>query len=143
MRPKGAHLSYREERDKELYAAFKRALPNFQRSDGSYDLDAAYSAAIASPCSRYWISEGIAYNMIKWISEDPSRLDSMFAEKRLLYTSLLETYNRLRSDPANADLTNVQVAYLASDEPAPSFFMGISNAKQIIQRMRRNKTQTR
>lgn len=141
MRPKGAHLSYREERDKELYTAFKAALPNFQRPNGTYDINAACSAAIATPCSRYWISEGIAYNMIRMISDDPSRLNTMHAQKRLLYTSLLDTYRRLRDDPSNADLSNVQVAYLASDEPAPSFFMGVSNAIQIIQRMRRIRTQ--
>ena len=137
MRPKGSQLSYREDRDQELYRAFKAALPNFQREDSSYDYDAAITAAINTPSSRYWISEGKAYNMIRWITDDPSRLDNMFAEKRLMYKSLIDTYNRLRNDPANDDLTNVQVAYLASDEPAPSFFMGVSNAKQIIQRIRR------
>lgn len=143
MKPSGSQLSYSARRDRELYDAFKRCLPLFEREDGSLDYDAAVNAAIASPASRYWVSEGVAYSKLRRIKADSRILQGMFPQKRLLYTSLAATYDRLRADPKNADLSDMQVAYMASDQPAPSFFMGLNNAKIIICRERRRRLAAR
>ena len=136
MKPRGSHLSYSAQRDSELYDTYKRLVHSFERPDGSIDYNAAILAAVASPCSRYWISEGVAYSKIRAIQADAACLDGMYPQKRLLYQSLYDTFQRLRRDPRYADLSDLQVAYLASDQPAPSFYMGLNNAKIIICRER-------
>lgn len=136
MKPAGSALSYSDQRAKELYAAYKRALPLCKRANGTYDGNAAIAAAIASPSSRYWISEGVAYNYIQRMREDVSFLVGVYPQKRLLYQSLFATFKKLREDPSNDELNDMQVAYLASASPAPSFFMSMSSAKIIISKER-------
>lgn len=139
MKPKGSRLSYNEQRAEELYAAYKKALPRCLRQDGTIDGNAAVVAAIASPCSRYWVSEGVAYSNIIRIKKDYSVIDAMYPQKRLMYIFLYAEFNKLREDPSNSDLSDTQVAYLASASPAPSFFMSVSSAKNIIEKERRRR----
>lgn len=123
MKPKGSHLSYYDLRDAELYDAYKAALPNYAMPDGSTDYWGAIREAVVSPCSRYWISEGMAYSKIRWMLQDPEAVESMVENKKRMYKSLLKVYLKMRSDPALAELSDRQIAYMASDTPAPEFFL--------------------
>lgn len=124
MKQKGCSLlAYGEQRDKELYDAYRIELPLHVRGDGTIDNMAAVEAAVMKPCSRFWISEEIAATNIRKFKANPKLLESMIETKRAMYRELMDVYDRLRSDPTNNDLTDKQVAYLASDMPATRFYM--------------------
>lgn len=116
-------LAYKEQRDAELYEAYKKALTTHTNKDGSINMWRAIEAAVKMPCSRFWISEGKARREIGYLLSDPGKLERMIPSKRNMYRELLGIYQRMRADPAYSDLTDMQVAYLASDQPASEFFM--------------------
>ena len=124
MKQKGCSLlAYGEQRDRELYEAYRKELPLHVRQDGTLDNMAAVAAAVLRPCSRFWISEEVAAVNIRKFRENPGLLEKMIATKRDMYHELLAVYERLRNDPCNSDLNDKQVAYLASDMPASKFYM--------------------
>lgn len=116
-------LAYKEQRDAELYDAYKKALTTHTNADGSINMWKAIAAAVKMPCSRFWISEGKARREIGNLLRDPGKLKRMIPSKRDMYTELLSIYKRMRADPEYSDLTDMQVAYLASDQPASEFYM--------------------
>lgn len=124
MKPAGSHLSYYEQRDSELYDAYKRVLPKHVSADGTTDFMGAIEEAVKTPCSRFWISEGVAYNKIRKLLACPDELNKMVGEnKKQMYTELLRIFKEMRQDPLYADLTDRQIAYMASDHPAPEFYL--------------------
>lgn len=123
MKPTGCKLSYGEQRDAELYEAYKRLLSSYTKENGKIDNMGAVSAAVKQPCSRFWISEDVAVHNIRAIIANPEVLERMIATKRAMYEDLMEVYWRLRNDPENCNLDDKQIAYMASDSPAREFYM--------------------
>lgn len=122
MKPSGSHLSYYEQRDAELYDAYKRALPHHAK-DGKTDYMAAIKEAVSMPCSRFWISEGVAYNKIRWMLGNPKEVEGMADNKKRMYKALLAIFLDMRKNPDYADLSDKQIAYMASDHEAPEFYL--------------------
>lgn len=132
-------MAYGEQRDLELYEAYKAALPLHRREDGTIDSMAAIETAVHTPCSRFWISEEIAACNIRKILKNPNLLKKMMSNKRKMYTELIGVYKKMRSDPKYSDLTDRQVAYLASDTPASEFYMTTGSALVRICHVRKSR----
>lgn len=132
-------LAYGEQRDKELYDAYRRELARHTKANGNIDSMAAVEAAVLQPCSRFWISEEIAAENIRKFKSRPELLQKMIPTKRAMYEELIAVFDRLRADPDNDDLNDKQVAYLASDTEASQFYMTPGSAMVRICAERRKR----
>lgn len=145
MKPIGCKLSYGEQRDAELYDEYKRQLPLHRKENGEIDNMAAIRAAVMQPCTRFWISEGVALHKIRqMLSEGEECLRDMIETKRRMYMDLMGVYRRLRDMDEYKDMGERQLAYMACDSPAKAYYMTPGSAIiRICEERRRRENEGR
>lgn len=127
MKKTGSRSDFSEHRDRELYGWFRRHVAD--RSCGS--LSEAYERAAKSACSRFWVSEVRAAEVVSAMRRGVERKD-MVPERRRMYEEIKRRVDRiLESDPSLCATVAVGMAVCS---PAPEFYLTVNSARVIIGR---------
>lgn len=132
MKPHGATVEFSRAREDELLAARRNAI---LRHPGEPD-SAILTATVNTPCSRFWVSETRALEVIRKIDAgDP--LNYMRPLKRAMY---LEIHTRLRAILRLCpDISMLDALSSVIHSQAPRFYMMESYALRIIKKAIRQK----
>lgn len=129
MKHSGSVFPYARERGRELMRAFRTVLAGTHH----IVMRNVFSEVVDMPCSRFWVSEERALCVIRTMMDGRALLPS--GEKRAMYEELYARVAALRASHHDAPL-RLLVA-IAVNSPAPRFYLSPSQAKSIINRMRK------
>jgi hypothetical protein len=128
-------LTFLEERDEALFAAYKNAL----RQPDCKSHQQAISMAINSPTSQFWISPFRAYREILWRKRGkrPSRMSD---GRSRLVDDLYKVYLRMKDQPMFRGCSTFFISQFAVGCTAPrGFYISMRSAVRIINRKRHEK----
>jgi len=142
MKHKGNNIIYITQRNKELYEAYLQELADaaiVRKRD-------IYRRVVLRPCSRYWISEERARDMINMIDRGipidkiatghrcyKSKTENTIYRDMLL--SLYDVFCRVRDQ--NPDMSRFEQVCIACSTPAPQFFITPCSAQKFILQQKR------
>lgn len=127
-------MEIHRERDEELFKAFKKA---YSRKGVTYE--EAIREAVNSPCSRYWVSPDYVYREVL------ARLKGYNWNKRrkqvrgIREKAYKDLYERFLVLSQRREFKGCSTRFISSFlvvHPAPSFFLSVRRAADIISRMR-------
>lgn len=148
-RHKGNRNYYIDERDKELYIAFRNAKRYILETDGVVLLPKAADIARHTTTSRYFVSERRASEVIKAMCKhiDDDRdyrgilglkvLSKMRFQTKRMYANLYITYKNISYEYPNE--THEELITRACACPAPEFFLSLKSTIIILNNIKRNK----
>lgn len=123
MKKKGSRSDYCKERQAELRAAYfsQEAYPTVKET---------LQQSIKSPASRFWVDPDRARDVISRMEKDPEALDSMYPERRRMYTDLFRKYREIqRQFPGQPKIESVTMAIYSG---APEFYLTLAGARRIL-----------
>lgn len=124
--------SFIEMRDRELLAAYNMAV-----SEGGAMLEnAAVSAAVNSPCSRFWVTPECAAKAIMRIRKG-DRLSEMKPIRQEMFFEIYSRYAAMEKQRRAEGCNTLDICIEAVDQPAPKFYINCTTAMKIIVRMKR------
>ena len=130
MKHIGSVFAFQKEREKELYAAFRKEIANCKH----INMKQIFSNVVKYPCSRFWVSEERAAIVIsKFIRGRPILAT---ASKKAMYCEIYKRYKELKERNKNIPMS--RLVYQVVNSPAPHFYLSPSQAKIIINKLRRN-----
>ncbi|MCR5587994.1 MAG: hypothetical protein K6F72_00075 [Bacteroidales bacterium] len=132
MKHTGNKPHYVKNRNRELLAAYRKALDN---ADGNIRLPDICRTAANTPCSRFWISEERARDVITLMLKGQYALDEMKPLTREMYIEIFHRVSRLRDEKPDDSLYDL--VFAAVNSPAPKFYLTPESVLQIIWRIRR------
>ena len=130
MRHKGSDSEFKELRDNEILALYRKYLnesPNIIVSRMLVDI-------VNSPSSRFWITEQRAAIVLGQMKRGETFPDA-YPQKRAMYRELYRRAQRIWAD--NPHLSVYSVASMIVEQPAPSFYMSTTLCNLIISRAKR------
>lgn len=132
-RPRSAS-EFHEERDRDLYRAFKQALC---RKDLTNEHDMV-RAAIETPAERFYVSEERAARVVnQWLADKcPPR---MLATQRMMYEEIVRRVLRLHERHPARRIN--QLVWEVICQPAPRFYLTEKSAFVILRRIRKKSIQ--
>lgn len=123
MKKKGSTSDFMHQRNAELRAAFF--------NQGQYSTsDKVLERTLRTPTSRFWVDPDRARDVISRIEKDPEYIDTMYPERRRMYSSLFRKYREIkRQFPTRSKIQAVTMAIYSG---APEFFLSTSRARSIL-----------
>lgn len=130
MRHKGSDSEFKELRDCEILALYRRYLnesPNIVVSKMLNDI-------VNSPSSRFWITEQRCAIVLGQMKKGETFPDA-YPQKRAMYRELYRRAEKLWE--AHPNMSVYSVASIIVEQPAPSFYMSTTLCNLIISRAKR------
>lgn len=130
MRHKGSDSEFKELRDNEILALYRKYLnesPSIVVSRMLVDI-------VNSPSSRFWITEQRAAIVLGQMKRGETFPDA-YPQKRAMYRELYRRAQRIWAD--YPDMSVYSVASMVVEQPAPSFYMSTTLCNLIISRAKR------
>lgn len=130
MRKKNAIFPYAEQRNAELFCAFKRI------AEGAKNIfiPDILKAVVAQPCSRFWVSEERATIVVSAMLRGVSL--PMGEEKGKMYKEILRRVLEMRERDRGSGRSLYYTVSSVVNSPSPSFYMSPGNASRLINKMR-------
>lgn len=128
MRKPNAIFPYAEQRNAELFAAFKKLLsatPHIYIPD-------LLREVVSQPCSRFWVTEERATIVVSAMMRGDYAAVGL--DKAEMYKEICRRVKALRES-----LPNKPLAYIVAkvvNSPAPRFYLSVGSAARIINGMR-------
>lgn len=135
MKHKGSTFPYKSERDAELMRVFRKEM----LSRCHTTVKDVFRTVADSPCSRLWITEERAAEVIKAMMAGRLRCISRF--KNEMYAELYARFIRMKEE--NPYIPFSKLVFVAVNSPAPKFYLSPSQVRLIISSIRFNKSQPR
>lgn len=136
MRHKGSDSEFKEVRDNEILALYRKYLnesPNIVVSRMLNDI-------VNSPSSRFWITEQRAAIVLGQMKKGDTFPDA-YPQKRAMYNELYRRANEIWKK--NPTMSVYSVASIVVEQPAPSFYMSTTLCNLIISRAKRREWSSR
>ncbi len=130
----GTGIDYIPERDRELYAAYKKALA---RKDVKSHKE-AIQVAVKSTASRFWISTLQAYRGILLLRKGVVRTGTRSIRDKMI-NDIYKIYQKLECKREFRDNSVFFITSFAVNQEAPEFYISFSRALAIIQRFNKEK----
>lgn len=130
MRHKGSDSEFKEIRDSEILALYRRYLnesPNIVVSHMLVQI-------VNSPSSRFWITEQRAAIVLGQMKRGETFPDA-YPQKREMYKELYRRAEKIWKE--NPNMSVYSVASIVVEQPAPSFYMSTTLCNLIISRAKR------
>lgn len=131
MKHKGCILRFTSNRNKELMAAYRKALA----STSHIDMAEVSEIIVNTPCSRFWVSEERATNVIVSIIKGYPVLDNMRPLKREMFLDIYELVKQYSEECPDMPLSDVIMK--AVNSPAKKFYMKPRCAMEIIYKIKK------
>lgn len=135
MKHKGSTFPYKSERDAELMRAFRREM--LERSHTT--VKEVFRRVADSPCSRLWITEERAAEIIKAMMG--GRFFGISRFKNEMYAELFSRFKRMKEE--NPYLPFSKLVFFAVNSPAPKFYLSPDQVRLIVTRIRFSKSRPR
>lgn len=123
-----------DDRNKELYSIYL----NYRRAGESHET--SISHAIATPCSRYWVSHIYLYRVFldsrNKNNKGTNRI-SCRANRRELEKKIFKDYDELAKHAEFRGCSFYFMVCFLINRPAPQFYLSYRSARRIICEMRR------
>ena len=116
-------------RNRELMAAFRRVL----HEKTYFDVNSDFELVVNTPCSRFWVSEERAKNVIADMIVGKDVLSNMHPSKQEMY---LEIYRRVIEKQKTSNNTLYNIIFDVVNSEAPKFYMHPIYARNIIYKMK-------
>ena len=136
-------MYFTEERDRELYIAFRRMFETSEVKIAKRPFQRAIELAVRCPCSRYYLSTQDVYRYIRckkkgreWFRERKTKGREKTQEA---YKQIYEIYLRLRDKMEFRGCSDYFIASFVTSAPAPSFFITYTHARRIIAKERKRR----
>ena len=130
MKSIGCKFEYQRDRDCDLMRAFRESLSG----NPGKNLPEILRITVNCPSKRFWVSEFRAAIVISKIMHG-DRLDTMTTTKREMY---LELYHRVVDlKKKYPEKTLSELAVMATNQPAPKFYLKPESAGIIIHRIKK------
>ena len=129
MKKSGSIQEFKEARDRELLASFRHVLATAQ----GVPLREMYGMAARRPCSRFWVSEERASEVMSRMMQGKDD-EKMRPQRRRMYDEIRKRVDRkLREEPG---MPLCHAVGEVVNSPAPEFYLTDSSALVIISRLR-------
>lgn len=129
MKKKGSVIEFKQQRDKELLAAFRQQLSNL----GTLPLEELFTRASLTPTSRFWVSERRAMIVVSQMIKGDRLLTMNHKRREMFYEIYYRVKDLLQKNPA---MTLTEAAFRAVNSPAPEFYLTPKSARAMIYRLR-------
>lgn len=130
MKSVGCKFEYQQDRDCDLMRAFRNSLSD----NPGKNLPEILRITVNSPSKRFWVSEFRAAIVISRMMKG-DKLMNMTLTKREMY---FEIYRRVCDLIAkNPGRTLIELAVMATNQPAPKFYLKPESAGIIIHRIKK------
>ena len=131
MKKKGTVSEFRNDRNRELHAAFIHLLRT-----ADLPLAELYAAAAKSPCSRFWVGAERAATVVARMRAGKP-LGPISETRQRMFSELRRRIDRLQSlHPA---MSMTEASTLAVLEPAPEFYLTPESTRVILINLRKGK----
>lgn len=134
MRKKGSTFALAEERDRDLYRAYRELIKKQLLLYGRINETGLMGKLVHCPASRYWVSSERASCIIYKMNKGKS-IDYMKKNAIHFYESLYEEFCKYRN--LHPDASIKEIVEIAIQQPAPCFLLSPRVASQIIYRMKK------
>lgn len=131
MKYKGSTIDFIPQRNAEIMAVYRSLIASTKHIDRQQ----IFAQVASSPCSRFWVSEERAYQVMLAITKGRPVLYTMMPTKRDLFIELHHRVYNMRKE--NPDTTLYDIVWDAVNSPAPRFYMTPKTVEEIINRMKR------
>lgn len=131
MKKKGSVCSFKDEKERALWRAYKAVLGRLH----FFDVEEDFVEVVNMPCSRYWVSEDRCYNVISKMLCGEDVLFYMHASKREMFEDI---YNKVKKEMDENDISLRDAVFNVVNGGAPKFFMSEKYARRIIYRLKRD-----
>ena len=130
MRREGSKSEFGEQRDRELYAAFRRILVQAE----GIPLAEMFGMAAKCAASRFWVGEHRATDVISVMLRGGD-ISGMYPEKQRMYREILRRVREMRKERSDAALYHL--VFEAVNQPAPEFYLTAKTVKVLVYQWRR------
>ncbi len=134
MKKKGSVIEFTACRDAELHRAFMDVLRESPLTVRS--LNQMFALAAASPCSRFWVSEERAAEVISALLAGKEFPD-MSQQKRRMYGEILRRVRPILRE--NPGMPVSHAVFDVVNSPAPEFYLTTLSTRSIIYRYLRKR----
>lgn len=131
MKHKGSTCYFSEQRNKELYKAYKAAV----QDTGYISLPAVMEKAVNTPCSRFWVSSRRAAAVLYLLFTGHDVLTAMLPMRREMYAEVFSRAKRVRQQYPT--MTILDIAKKVVHSQAPKFYLTTQSAEVILHRYRK------
>lgn len=138
MKKPGSIIQFNAQRNAELHKAFMAIL-----SDSSIRVKSLcdmFALAAAAPCSRFWVSDERAAEVISALLSGKEFPD-MVCQKRRMYDEILHRVKVILEE--NPGIPVAHAVLRVVNSPAPEFYLTPLSARTIIYRFIRNRKSCR
>lgn len=133
MRKRGSVFILSQERDKDLFRAYRVVLRKQLQLYGRVTLTGIMEKVVNSPASRYWVSSDRAYSVI--LRMDKGQPVRMKPRAKVFYKSLYKDFCIYREK--HPELPIKHIVEIVIQQPAPCFMISSEFARMIIFKMRK------
>lgn len=129
MKHIGSQSDFKEHRDNELHKAFARQLKNTATTDDKN----FYTNVVKTPCSRFWVSELRAAEVVGRMRKGRPLSATVLPEKRRMYQEIntrVEAW--MEENPDQPLIRGVEAVVWGA---APEFYMSPETARKNIRRI--------
>ena len=133
MRKKGCTFEFAEERDRDLYRAYREITDRQLRLYGRITVTGLMGKVVNSPASRYWVSLERARSVMSRLDRG-EMLPHMKRQTLRFYMSLYRHYRLYREKHPEA--SSIRILEVVTQYPAPCFTLSPRVAGTIIYRMK-------
>lgn len=148
-------MHFQKQRDKELLAAYRRALARHKY----IIIENIAIEAVNSPCSRFWVSEDRALFVISEMLKGKPILEGMNPNKREMFEEIFRRVQAMLmvnpipkatkkkittkqiNKSTNQNLTLADLVFMAVNSPAPKFYYQPRTLCEYIHRIHRKNKQ--
>ena len=130
MKKKGNVVQHNGARDTELYCVFMNLLMNSR----GVALRELYGLSAKRGCSRFWVSEERAYEVVRRLRRGESFPD-LTESRRRMYAEIAERVDAImKRDP---EMPLLHAVRQVVNGPAPEFYLTAETVKTLVNRRRR------
>lgn len=129
MKRPGATSEFIDHRNRELHKSFMHVL----LTEREMPLRSMFGAAAARPCSRFWVSERRAADVIGRMMRGVT-VGPMLPKRREMFEEILRRVKARMAEDPGLCLTHAVADVIY--EPAPEFYMTPESVRSVIYRMR-------
>lgn len=130
MKHSGSRCEYSDQRDLQLFLAFRRII----MSSPDINFSTIARRVVTTPTTRFWVSESRAAIVISAMLKGRNPLASMNATRQLMYREIYRRVTCLLRTSPQLPLTAAVARVISS--PAPQFYLTPSSARIIYYRVK-------
>lgn len=130
MKHEGCILAFTKERNREIMAAYRKAISN---TDHIVIFDIAERVE-NTPCSRFWVSEERALAVISEMESNIDILSVMRPLKQEMYTEIYHRVQVMRE--SNPSMSLSDIVFHVVNSPAPRFYLRPRCVMDIIYKIK-------